>query len=404
MGYSPKIAFLLQPDVKDYIAKNISKNVQDLILRPPKEWKDQISWIADQIQARQKCKSKLPEWSANMELIMPPPLSIEQSSSHETATYKTDLLSSFLEASPSSTFIDLTGGMGIDCLYLSTPFSTCYYIEQNQTLCDIFKHNAAVLSRQIAVENTTAEAFLGKFAPVEKPVAFLDPARRDADQNRVFRLGECSPDLSKLMPMLRDKVSIVLIKLSPLLDLQAVIAEVPSVRAIHIVSVKNDCKELLLHLDFAHKGRLSVVALNLGTHQKPYQFYIEEEQTTAPPYGTPKKYLYEPNASVLKAGAFKKVAKDFELEKLHPNTHLYTSNEVVDDFPGKIYEVMCAADKKSMATYAPAKKINVVTRNYPLSPAELKKKYKLKDGGAYFLIGFRDIDEKAQLLIVNRKT
>lgn len=385
--------FLRQAEVNNFIREHLQADVNKIILNPPKDFKDGIKLIADQILSRQKSKHKLTEWATNYDLLFPPPLSIEQASSTSTSEYKSDLIDG-------SHLVDLTGGTGIDCLVLSKNFNQTTYVEQNEWLCDLFIHNSQVLGKEIQVVNNTCEHFLQDHTV--KATYYLDPARRDASKKKVFRLEDCSPNLLELLPYFKENAAQVLVKLSPLIDLTSVIKEVSSIVSIHVVSVKNDCKELLLLLDFQTNQSPKVTAVNLETSQPDFTFDISEEAQASPTYGELGKYLYEPNASIMKAGAFKLICQRFNLKKLGTNTHLYTSNELISDFPGKVFEVLSEADSRTIKKHSESGTMNVFTRNYPLSPEQLKKKFKLKDGGDYFLIGYRDWKVKARLVVCER--
>lgn len=392
-----QLEFLLKENVKEFIRGNVDSDPKKLILNPPGEYKEHIKDIAGQIHSRQKAKSKLTNWAENFDLIMPPALSIEQASSEATCQYKRDLIHG-------KHLIDLTGGMGIDCLALSEQFEKTTYVEEQTGLCEVFEHNAKkTLGKQIEIVNESAESFLSKFSSYSADITFyIDPARRDMQKNRVFRIEDCSPNLIEILPLLQEKGYRALVKFSPLLDLQAIISALNGIREIHIVSVKNDCKEILLLLDFEQHNSISISAVNLQTNLPHYTFNSDDESNAKVEYGNLKKYILEPNSSVMKAGAFKKIGEDFGLSKLGENTHLYTSNSQVVDFPGRTFEVVTVADKKNISRFADKGKINVITRNYPLNASELKKKWKLKDGGDCFLIGFRDIENKPQMIICKK--
>ncbi|MEO9870158.1 THUMP-like domain-containing protein [Ekhidna sp.] len=388
--------FIIREDVKDFIQQNINVDTKKLILNPPKDFKNQIKGISNQILARQKARGKLDNWAKNFDLIMPPPLSIEQASSLTTSQYKQPLISG-------DRLIDLTGGMGIDCLALSTQFRQTTYVEEQSKLCEIFQHNSRVLWSNIDIINKSAEEYLSTLdSEPENTVIYLDPARRDNQKNRVFKIEDCSPNLIQLIPTLKGKSSRVLIKLSPVLDIQAIDKAIPETSEIHIVSVKNDCKEILLIINFNEQIDTKIITVNLESGQSAYSFFRSEEAKIHSEFNTCLKYLYEPNSSIMKSGAFKKIGADFGLAKIAPNTHLYTSDEKLFDFPGKVFEILTHAKKKEISHYADNEKINVITRNYSLNANELKKKWKLKDGGNNFLIAFRDKEEKAQMVIVRK--
>ncbi|WP_370088915.1 RsmD family RNA methyltransferase [Ekhidna sp.] len=388
-----QLDLLLQKDVKEFIRENADSDPKKLILNPPGEFKEYIKEIADQIQSRQKAKNKLADWAEDFDLIMPPALSIEQASSESTCHYKQELIHG-------KHLIDLTGGMGIDCIALSEKFERTTYVEEQAELCEVFKHNAQTLGKEIEVVNESAESFLSRFDDNTTDTTFyIDPARRDIHKNRVFRIEDCSPNLIEILPLLKTKGHKTLVKFSPILDLQAITSTVNGIQEIHIVSVKNDCKEILLLLDFESRSNVQIIAANLQTNQPNYAFFSGNESNSKVAYGMLNKYLLEPNSSVMKAGAFKRISEDFGLCKLGDNTHLYTSDSQVSSFPGRTFEVIATANKKNISRYADKGKINVITRNYPLNASELKKKWKLKDGGDLFLIGFRDIYGKPQTVI-----
>ncbi|MEM7297419.1 MAG: hypothetical protein AAF391_04035 [Bacteroidota bacterium] len=385
--------FLRQAEVNAFIQANLLADVNSLILNPPKEFKERIKLIADQILSRQKAKNKLVDWVANPDLLFPPPLSIEQASSSVTSGYKASLIKG-------TQLVDLTGGTGIDCLALSDQFEHSTYVEQNRWLCELFSHNAQVVGKKIAVVNDSCENFLQNRP--EKATYFLDPARRDHSKNKVFKLEDCSPNLVELLPFFQQYADRVLVKLSPLVDLTSVIKEVSGIAQLHVVSVKNDCKELLLSLDFATDHEPKVVAVNLDSFQPDFTFQLTEEAASTPSFGELKRYLYEPNTSIMKAGAFKLMCQRYSLTKLGTNTHLYTSDVLIADFPGKVFQVVAEADSRTIQEHATNGSINVITRNYPLTPEKLKKKFKIKDGGDHFLIGFRDWKEKPRLVICKK--
>lgn len=388
--------FILRDEVKTFIKENLNTDPNQLLLNPPQEFKAHIKEISGQILARQKAKGKLNSWAGNFDLIMPPPLSIEQASSETTCEYKRKLLSGKI-------LIDLTGGMGIDCLALSGDFDHATYVEQQTNLCAVFAHNSKASGRKIEIVNSYAEDFLNEYKGDRQGTSiYLDPARRDDHKNRVFRIEDCSPDVVKLLPLLKEKASKVLIKFSPILDITAILEALPQASEIHVVSVKNDCKEILIHIDFSVAKTPTIHCVNLETTQVEYQFDFPSEREAEPDHQIAADYLYEPNSSIMKAGAFKKIGTDFALGKLAENTHLYTSDKVISSFPGRTFKIISTDVKGQLKSYAPTGKINVITRNHPMNAPELKKKWKLKDGGDYFLIAFRDLKNKPQMVIAER--
>lgn len=391
-----RLDFLARPEVRKYIRENIFADTSTLVLNPPSALKEHIKDIAIQIQSRQKAKGKLDDWAENYELVMPLPLSLEQASSSITSKYKQGLISG-------RHLIDLTGGMGIDCLSLSNSFEHTTYVEESKELCNVFQYNSMILEKPIEVTHAEAGYFLKDHETDPKnTVAYIDPARRDQSRNRVFQIEDCSPNLIDLIPLLKKRVSKLLIKYSPLLDISLIFKKIDNIKEVHVVSVKNDCKELLLLIDFEFVGPPLIRCVNLETHQQDFSFSVDEERSANSSYDSYRRFIYEPNASILKAGAFNKIAEAFSLKKLSENTHLYTSDQEIKTFPGRVYEVKEEAKKGSIKEYGEGGKINVVTRNYPLSAQELKKKWNLKDGGKYFLLAFRDLKGRPQMVISTR--
>lgn len=390
------IDFLSREDVKQIIKEYAQAEPTKLLLNPPAGFKGQIKEIVDQIISRQKAKGKLDQWASNYELIMPPPVSIEQASSDTTCRYKKDLTSGHH-------LIDLTGGMGIDFLAMSEGFAEATYVERSEELCALFQHNSKVLNRNVKIVNDDSSNFIKNIdSPCDQTTIYLDPARRDSNRDRVVQMQDCSPNVMDLLPQLQSKASRVIIKYAPLLDIQSATRTLSGVKEVHIVSIKNECKELLFWMEWSFKETPLIKCVNLGTDQPSYSFKLTEEQATEANLADIKEYLHEPNSSIMKAGAFKKIANDFSLEKLAQNTHLYTSATQIAGFPGRTFQILANGDKNSIKHYAPEQKINVITRNYPMTVTELKKKWKLKDGGNYFLIGFKNKENKSNLVIAKR--
>ena len=390
------INFLMQEDVKQFIKDNLYSDTSKLLLNPPKDLKSGINNIVDQIISRQKAKGKLEDWRNNFDLIMPPPLSIEQASSNTTCKYKSKLISGHH-------FIDLTGGMGIDFLALSDSFERATYVETQKNLCEVFQHNLRELNKDAEVINSDAIDFLSNLnSESGNRIIYLDPARRDDNKSRVFAIEDCTPNLIELLPELRKKASRALVKFSPMLDIQSILDSVSNVKEVHVVSVKNECKELLLLIDFEFNGSPEIICANLDTNQPVYSFKVEEEREITATNSSELEYLLEPNSSIMKAGAFNKLSVDMGAQKISANTHLYTSNDPIENFPGRTFKILGEVDKKSIARFASDKKINVITRNHPLSANELKKKWKLKDGGDYFLIAFRNQANTPMIVVADR--
>ncbi|HET7732383.1 MAG TPA: SAM-dependent methyltransferase, partial [Paludibacter sp.] len=338
-----------------------------------------------QINGKQKIKAKVPLFYNTDDILYPAQLSLEQSSSESTAKYKSSLCEG-------NTLVDLTGGFGVDCCFMSERFKQATYVERQEELCELATHNFQTLNKpHIWVIHAETEKYLIEMEHADW--IFIDPARRSSSGKKVVLLSDCEPDVSALSTLLLQQATRVMIKLSPMMDITAAVNELPNSAEIHIVSVDNECKEVLLLLDQENHTNQKIRTINFGKKNKTevFEFYQEEEAGTQIEYATTaEKYLYEPNASVMKSGAFKLIAKQCGLRKLHKNTHLYTSIKLSLDFPGRIFEVQnqwgnSKKELKELVEKNP--KANISTRNYPLSVDELRKKLKIKDGGEVYLFG-----------------
>lgn len=335
-----------------------------------------------QIEGRQKAKEKLPTWYAHENIVYPPHLSLEQCSSEKTALYKSTLVSG-------NTFADLTGGLGVDTYFIARHFRKAVYVERQTELSEIAAHNFDVLGlHDIEVINSDGCEVLELMTPVD--LIYVDPARRNTYGNKIFAIADCDPNLIDINNMLLQKAEKVMVKLSPMLDLYAAMNQLKYVIDVHVVSHNNECKELLLLLGRQTHENPMIHCVNIMSDQFiSFEFTREEEATAFCPYATTiRQYLYEPNASILKAGAFKTVATRYEIEKLHPNSHLYTSDKLISHFPGKVLDVIgkSSFNKKEIHHLtADLLKANISTRNFPLTAVELHKRLHLKEGGNDYL-------------------
>jgi len=330
---------------------------------------DEWRWFLQQVEGRERTAEKLPTFATIDDWWYPVRLSCEQCSSELAARYKASLVSG-------EKMVDLTGGYGVDTYFLSEQFAHTDYVEQNAELCRIAEHNFA--DKPIAIHNTSAEDFLASAGQYD--LIFLDPARRDSHGGKVFRLEDCTPNVVELLPTLLAHGKRIMIKLSPMLDLTQAVTSLSQVTwDIHVVAIKNEVKELLL----VSGGSGRITAIDLEKKDQAFVFTREEEQNCLLMNGDALLnggFLYEPNAAILKAGAYKLIAERYHLHKLDVNTHLYVSETLVENFPGRVWRITERQDLKQA---------NVLTRNYPLTPEQLKKKLHLRDGGTAFVIGCR---------------
>ena len=372
-------------------------SVQDLALRRSKykhlsdeEWR----WFLQQVEGRERTADKLPTFAAMEDWWYPVRLSCEQCSSELTARYKATLIANSQQptANSRSTMVDLTGGYGVDTYFLSEVFDHTDYVEQNPELCRIAEHNFSLQHSAISIQNGTAEEFLKTAGQYD--LIFLDPARRDSHGGKVFRLEDCTPNVVELLPELIAHLKPegrIMLKLSPMLDLTQALKELSAFSlqwSIFVVAVKNEVKELLLlsQEPIANSQEPTITAIDLDKKDQAFVFTREEEQNAVISIQPSAfSFLYEPNAAILKAGAYKLIAQRFGLHKLDVNTHLYTSDTLVPDFPGRVWRIQSPITNHQL----PITHANVLVRNYPLTPDQLKKKLHLRDGGTDYVIGCR---------------
>lgn len=382
---------------KEFILSHEEEDVRDLALRFSGE---DMPLLLAQIAGRQKARQKVPSWYAQDDLIYPVQLSLEQASSEVTAAYKGSLTTGNRDL-----LVDLTGGMGVDFSLMAPGFREAMYVEQNKTLCEIAAHNFRALGLTHAtVHNADAGAFLSTME--EADWIYLDPSRRDDGGRKVFRIEDCTPDLSLIRPLLLEKAAQVMIKYSPMLDISLAVKTLSQVQEVHVVSVDNECKELLFLLKReAGECRYHTVNIKKNGDREQFSFGTAEEEREAELTAQPGRYLYEPNASILKAGAFNVVANRYQIKKLHRNSHLYTSDMVVADFPGRVFRIekVFAPHKEQIRQLlSETKKANITVRNFPMSVADIRKKTGLKEGGNSYLFATTLADDR-RVWIVSQK-
>lgn len=385
---------LLQPEVQQFIDEHLHDDVAALLLKKKEVSGVPTSLIVDQINGKRKAAEKLPLYRNTAGIVYPPALNWSQCSSEQTALYKAKRIREYLPSLKNG--VDLTGGFGVDTFFIGRLFQQYVHLDPNETLLNIARHNHQMLgAKHFEYRNTTAEAFTEQLAE-QYDFIYVDPSRRDEANKKLVRLSECVPDVVVLQEKLLQYSPVLLIKTSPLLDIQQGLRELKYVKEVVILSVDNECKEVLYRCERDVQKVPEIVAINLHKNEPEFRFSFSDESNAIVAFSTPKRYLYEPNVSILKAGAFKCIAKRFQLHKLHVNTHLYTSDSFRQDFPGRVFEVraIVKSDAKTVAEYFNEGKANVITRNYPLSSEELKKKLKLADGSEQYLLAFTGVDKK----------
>jgi len=383
---------------RKFVRDHLNDDLHRLLLSAQRYPGVAVQACVAQIEALRKVRLKIPAWF-RFELDMPPLLSVEQASSEAAARFKSTLFSGKKMA-------DLTGGMGVDAYFFAQQFEQVTYVERNPELIALTRHNFAALgAANIRVVETDSEAFL-KTTTEHYDLLYLDPARRADRHRRVFQLADCEPNVPALREMLLAHGDRVLVKTAPLLDLSQACEQLGSVAGMWVVSVENEVKEVLYLLEKSAPApdQTPIEAVCLGHEMHIFRFTRTEERDAKPEYTLPQGYLYEPDAAVLKAGAFKAFACRFGLAKLHPQTHLYTSPSLVPDVPGRTFavEAVLKYDRKAVQQVLPEGRANVSARNFPDSPDAMRRKLGLADGGEHYLFGVTDVTGR-KVLVLGRK-
>ncbi|MEM8845981.1 MAG: class I SAM-dependent methyltransferase [Bacteroidota bacterium] len=352
--------------------------------------------LAQQLESKKKTKEKLPTWFNSNGIYYPPKLHIEQTSSEVTAAYKSNLVSG-------NSLVDLTGGLGVDSYFFSKKVSSVFHCELNHELSAIAAHNF----KQLEVDNVRCIPqdgfhFLQNSSSTFDWI-FVDPSRRSDTKGKVFLLKDCEPNIPTVLPELFHYSKNVLIKVSPLLDITQAIQELNFIKEIHIVAWNNEVKELLFLLEENFNEETTFHAVNLNSEGKEvFSFTKAEEKSSTSTFGLPEMYLYEPNAAILKAGAFKSVGHQFEVKKLHSHSHMYTSQKLIE-FPGRRFSIKSNLpySKNTMKSFKGAK-ANITTRNFPITVDQLRKKHKILDGGNDYLFFTTTLDDSKRVILCEK--
>lgn len=387
---------LLHPEIQKFINANIGADSSKLALQ--KNPFPEVNWIAilNQIAAKTKAKDKLPTFFKTENIIYPSKISVEQTSSEKTSLYKASIVSG-------ETLIDLTGGFGVDDLYFSKVMKNVIHCEIDAELSNIVRYNFEIMGvRNIKCELGDSYTYLDK-TESKLDWIYIDPSRRNDTKGKVFMLKDCFPNVPELLPFYFTKTDTILIKTAPILDISAGLLELSKVKCIHIVAVDNEVKELIWELSKKFAGNPTIKTINI-TNKKREEFGFElNSNAQFSNYGSPKKYLYEPNSAIMKSGGFDEIGIQYQLDKLQQHSHLYTSDEKID-FPGRVFEVQDAISyaKNEMKSYLENKKANITTRNFPDSVEEIRKKWKIKDGGNLYCFFTTDINNHKIVLICTK--
>jgi hypothetical protein len=383
---------IIQSPIQDFIEKQIGNSISKLALQknpfPDVEW----IRILNQIEAKTKAKDKLPTWFNTKNIIYPSKISVEQTSSEQTALYKSNIVSG-------ESLIDLTGGFGVDDYYFASKIKSIAHCEINPELSEIVKYNFEQLKA------TNIECYVGDSAATLKNLnrkwdwIYIDPSRRNDAKGKVFMLKDCLPNVPENLDFYFENSDAILIKTAPLLDISAGLSELKNVKNIHIIALENEVKELLweLHKDYSDAITLKTANINKGA-VATFDFIMNQE-SIFPDYSLPKKYLYEPNSAIMKSGGFDEIAVQFNINKLHKHSHLYTSDLEIE-FPGRIFEITAAFpyNKTEMKNQMSGKQFNITTRNFPETVENIRKKWKIKEGGN--LYSFFTTDENNNKIVL----
>lgn len=386
-----------------FIKNHIQDDVNHLILKSSQFKGIDVKKLAAQILSRQKASKKLPEWSANEKLIFPPALSVEQSSSEAAARYKASVVSG-------NKLIDITGGMGVDCYYMSQNFNQTTYYEQQAEVAATAAYNFNLLNaKNISVTHDDSLLALLKNNS-QADWIYADPARRDNNQEKVVRLSHCTPDIITNLDLLLNSAPNILLKTSPLLDIDLAVKELKNVKEVHIIGYEHECKELLFVINRDHQSdiyQLKICILNAsGVVTQSLIFDRNMERMSEISYSYPLSYLYEPHAAVLKAGAFKIPGRLFGINKLAVSSHLYTSEHHVANFPGRTFKIVgvCKPDIQEILKFIKDNKANLTLRNFPAKIHDLRKKWRLKEGGDFYLFATTLYDSKKVIIVTQKVT
>lgn len=405
----------------NFIREHTDEDVRKVALLGVRDPEINLQTALRQIAGRQTARSKLPSWASVEGIVYPPHINMEQCSSEETARYKCKIVGEGGDA-----FVDLTGGFGVDFYWVSQGFKRRYYIEQNEQLCAISSHNFALLGLDCSASCCDSVTYLSDMPHAS--LVYMDPARRDEHGGRTYGIADCAPNVLELLPLLMAKADRVLLKLSPMLDwrkavgdIQAPVADSPQpiavVNEVHIVSVDNECKELLLLLSKEQTGDLRVVCVNgassFAFFPSAGMFFPQCGNNISPVWEYPSDYdlsenllyLYEPNASIMKAGCFAEVAACFAVRQVSDNSHLFVSPDEISGFPGRKFQVLSISSlnkQELKMALKDMKQANITVRNFPMSVDQLRKKLKLKDGGEAYIFATTMANGAHRLLICRK--
>lgn len=388
----------LQQNIQEFITQNSGVSITKLALQ--KNPFPEVEWISilNQIEAKSKAKDKLPTWFSTENIVYPSKISVEQTSSEKTAAYKASLISG-------ESLIDLTGGFGVDDYYFSKNFKTVAHCEINEDLSAIVKHNFEQLQVDNCAFYADDSSTILKNSEQKWDWIYIDPSRRNDAKGKVFMLKDCLPNVPESLGFYFEKSNSILIKTAPLLDISAGLSELKFVKNIHIIALENEVKELLFEIHNHYSGEITIKTANILKDKTETFEFVLGDQLDLPFYHLPQKFLYEPNSAIMKSGGFDEVSTSFQINKLHKHSHLYTSDELID-FPGRAFEIekVISYSKNDMKTELLNQQANITTRNFPDTVENIRKKWKIKNGGNLYCFFTTDKNDNKIVLICRKIT
>jgi 16S rRNA G966 N2-methylase RsmD len=383
---------MLLPEIQEFINQNCGRSISKMALQ--KNPFPNVDWITilNQIEAKTKAKDKLPNWFLSQNIIYPSKLSIEQTSSEKTASYKASIVTG-------DRLIDLTGGFGVDDFYFAKKIKEVVHCEINTELSQIVNHNFEHLN----VPNVTCYTGDSMVTLITLKTnwdwIYIDPSRRNDTKGKVFMLKDCLPNVPENLTIYFKNANAILIKTAPILDITAGLTELQHVKQIHIIALENEVKELIWELHADYSGSINIKTVNIVKDKNETFDFIWNENASFPNFSLPQTYLYEPNSAIMKSGGFDEVGFFYKVNKLHKHSHLYTSMDLIP-FPGRVFEIKntFAYNKTAMKTFLENSKANITTRNFPDSVESIRKKWKIKDGGN--LYSFFTTDENNHKIVL----
>lgn len=379
---------ILNTEVQEFINNNLDANLVKIALKGSPFSDVTVQELISQIESKNKAKEKLPTWFAAENIYYPPKLNLEQTSSEITAQYKANLVAG-------KSLADITGGFGIDSYYFAKEIEKVYHFEINSELSEIADHNLSQLNSNVScIASNGVKYIKEKFFDI----IYIDPSRRHDSKGKVFYLKDCEPNVVENLDYLLQRCKILLIKTSPMLDITVGLQELKNIFEIHIVAVKNEVKEILWLVKKDYYGDVVLKTANLKSKKSEF-FEAPLYESGSIEYYTPKKYLYEPNAAIMKSGLFFGLSKQYEVKKIAGNTHLYTSDKKIP-FPGRRFEILnvVSFSKPEVKKYFMGTKANITIRNFPEPVSAIKKRWKIEDGGDKYLFFTTDKDKKKVIL------